>query len=176
MRTKKLMALLLVAAVFLTPFSATAFDGKKGGEFRKKGGQKSNSGLNFIFREARIINIYKDRLKITEEQKNKLDEVVLNVRKKILKLDAEIKVCLLDMLNELKKDAPDYNVLCDIINKKSEYLVEQEKAKVKALVKIKGILTQTQKEELKKIKRELMIKHLQKFSKKRETKRKNEIM
>jgi hypothetical protein len=140
------MMKLLVMTMCLTLVSVTAWAG--GCKKCKKGLMHDMKGLK------KMVWLNQERLGVDDATMDQIYEVKVEAKKKVVMLKAEIKALAMDIRYELYKDEVAVPTIKELVDKK--YTLKKKKAMVliQAIADMKKLLTDEQKMELKKIKRE----------------------
>jgi len=83
-------------------------------------------------------------LGLSEEQKTKISDLKLKVKKSMTMKDAEIDVAGMDVVELMGKDEMDMNAVNTAIDRKYELKKAEAKEAAAALVELKGVLTKEQ--------------------------------
>jgi len=101
-------------------------------------GEKEQSKKANILKE---LNLTKDQLKLMEEYR-------VAGRKKMIKVDAQLREKRLDLRIELRKENTNKTKVNEIIDSIGKFEAEKIKSKTETILNIKSILTQEQREKL----------------------------
>lgn len=150
MKKNLLMSLVfLFFAVSLTG-DVFAFNGR-GPSVGRNRQKRGNNEANMVFMQFKAIKFFKDEIGLTEEQEKEINNLFLDLKKSIINNKAQIKIISLDVKNEMQKEDPDYNLICDYIDKKNKIRTDSEKLLIRTIIKLKKVLTKEQKDKLKKL-------------------------
>jgi len=162
---KKVLAF---ALIFLLGFGVPAFSfGEKSKRCKGKKGEckahwETKDMLSHkVFFKGRFYLKNAEALNLTEEQKEKIKSIKISLKKDLLRNNAEIETTKIDLKAALHKKPLDAVKLASIVDKEYELKKKMAKDSVQALVSIKGVLADEQKE----IARALYKKHKPKKSK-----------
>lgn len=102
-----------------------------------------------FFRKAHLALAHAAELGLSDDQVSKIKSLEYNLKKNLIKEDADIKLLELDIREEVKKDTVDTNAVNSLIDKK--YAIKAGKAKeaVQAYANLKQVLTKDQYNKLK---------------------------
>lgn len=95
-----------------------------------------------------------DKIGLSEEQKGKLDDIITDHRKDMIKTNADISLAEIDLKKLLRQDNPDLNLVKEQIKKISDMKADKEFAQIKTAIDTKNILTKEQQEKLKELRKE----------------------
>jgi len=129
-----------------------ALEGKKGAWERKDG---KEAGLEAKFmHKARWILGNSGALGLSDQQVQAVKDLKTSVKKSLVKQDADIELVGVDVGANLKEKKIDVNATNSLLDKKYDLKKARAKSLVKALADLKGILTDAQYDQLKKLKAE----------------------
>ena len=148
MKMQKLMSLglvLLVCAFFTAPgvYAKECSQGKKDGH-----------GCNFgkkVLGTMHLAMENQEELALSKDQVAKIKTLKVATKKDLIRNKAEIDVLAIDIKSKLSEETVDLAGVNKIIDQKYELKKAQEKSLVAACVKFRGILTDEQKQKLKKM-------------------------
>lgn len=142
---------LLAALIGLVPASALADHAEKGnkGFFGKKGGKGELACM--AVGKAHFYLAHAKEIGLSDEQVNKIKSIKMDLKKKLVRDEAEVEVVKMDLMAALHTDSPDQAKINSLIDKKHEIKKNLAKASVQALFDIKGTLTPEQKEKAKEL-------------------------
>lgn len=148
---KTFFASLLAALIGFVPAVALADQAHKGdkGKFGKDGGQNVLACL--AVGKAHFYLAHAKEIGLSDEQVNKIKSLKMDLKKKLIRDEAEAEVVKMDLMAALFTDQPDQAKINSLIDKKHEIKKNLAKASVQALLDIKGTLTAEQKEKAKEL-------------------------
>lgn len=153
---KKVFSILFIAFVALAVVSSSAFSGACQMDKCKMAGMHgkgdSKMGLEDTFsQKIHFIMANSDEIGLSAEQLEKIHALKYNVKKGVIKNDAEIDTLALDIKEALGKDNIDLSAVNSLIDKK--YAVKAQKTKdiVAACADLKIILTKDQQNKMQEI-------------------------
>lgn len=147
-----LMVLALIFCLSQEAFSAHGYAGKSGYgcHMGSKGGYSHKKGMESKFtRKAHFFLKNKEELDLTDKQVATIKNLKLSVKKDLIKRDAEIEILALDIKAKMWEDTINTTEINKLIDKKYDLKKEKAKALVAACAKLKGVLTDKQKDKLK---------------------------
>ena len=127
-------------------------DCAKGSEHAMKGHKTDkacDSGSCGKGKKIKIILHKAEKLKLTEDQKTKLNDLKTGCQKEKITKQAAIDIILIDIGNLLMTDKPDLDAIKDKINKKADLQAEIEFKCVETGVNATNVLNDEQKAKLK---------------------------
>ena len=141
----------IVAAALVVIFAMAV-----GSCFAYEGGCKKSKGKSGdkVEMKAHKILKNKDELGLSDEQINKVKDLMLESKKDTIKQDAEIQIIALDIKSKMSKDRVDTKAINALIDKKYEVKKAKAKSSVAAYAQLKGILTKKQQDQLKELYKE----------------------
>lgn len=139
MRISKILCAVMLIAVLITPTSFA-----KGDEKYKGFDEKMCKKFEMIYEN-------KDELDLSEDQKEKLLDAKMKLKRDLIRKEADIKLLALDIKSELYKDEIDTKTINPMIDKKYAMKAEKTKASVAAYATIKDTLSEKQMETLKEL-------------------------
>lgn len=118
---------------------------------------KGQEGI--FFHKAHLIMAKASELGLSDAQVQKIRDLEYNLKKSVIKKDADIKLLALDIRQALTKDDVDTNAVNGLIDQK--YAIKAQKAKedIQAYADLKNVLTPDQTKKLKEIWSKGMMKH-----------------
>jgi len=90
-----------------------------------------------------------DEIKLTEEQRSKIDGILVANRKDMVRMNADREIAEIDLGELLKKDDPDPNTVKAQVKKVSDIESDIKFAQLKVGMDVKSVLTDDQKDTLK---------------------------
>jgi Spy/CpxP family protein refolding chaperone len=90
-----------------------------------------------------------DKLGLSEEQKTKLDDIITNHKKDMIKKNADISLAQIDLNKLMSQDNPDMNLVKENILKIATMKADTEFTKFKTMIETKNVLTKEQQEKFK---------------------------
>ncbi len=154
MRKRKLMWLgvvVLLLVVFSAPglYAAECSHGKKEGhgcDFGKK-----------VLGKMHLAMANQEELALSEDQYQKIKALKIATKKDLIRNKAEIDLLAIDMKSKLSEDTIDVVGINKLIDQKYELKKARAKALVEACVKFRSMLTDEQKQKLKKMCPKMMM-------------------
>ena len=146
---KKLCTVCLMF-VFLGSVAVSSFAGGhcKGG---KDKGKYDDSMMDKFYEKVVFIMLHDDELDISDEQYNQIKELKYEVKKGYIKRKSEIDIVKIDIKKELWENTIDTEKINGMIDTKYDLKKEKAKYLVESYANLKNILTDDQKEKMKKI-------------------------
>jgi len=95
-----------------------------------------------------------EKIGLSEEQKTKLDDIITNHRKDMIKKDADISLAQIDLNKLMSQDDPDMNLVKESIMNIATMKADKEFTKFKAMIETKNVLTKEQQDKLKELRTE----------------------
>ncbi|MBN2144419.1 MAG: hypothetical protein JW774_07340 [Candidatus Aureabacteria bacterium] len=133
-------------------FMATGY----AGDMAKKGScqchmmkQKGVELEGKLFNKLHRIIMDKEDLKISDEQFTKIKDLKHNIKKELIRKQAEIDILAIDIKSKLWEDKIDKEGLDKLIDEKYEVKKAKTKALINAYVELQSLLTDDQKKKLK---------------------------
>ena len=147
------MKKLLSVALMFVMLMGIAVSSFAGGHCKCKGDKGHYSGgiKDKFFHKVHFITLHEEELGLSEEQYDQIRDLKYEVKKGIATRSAEIKVVKIDIKKELGEDTIDTAKIDGMIDKKYELKKEKAKFLVASYAKLKSILTDEQKDEMKEI-------------------------
>lgn len=154
MTSMKNLALALMACLVLSLPAGVMADQSK--DWKKEREKRSHSkGKNVLAHKA----LWKahfylknaDELNLTDEQRDKIVTIKIDLKKKLIRDNAEIQATKIDLFAALHKDDLDAIKIHSTIDKKYELKKGLAKASVQAIIDLNGLLTPEQKEKTKEL-------------------------
>jgi len=141
-----IIAFLAFSLVFgVVAFNACAEHGKS-----KKGGYHC-SGKDKLSGKAHFLLKKKTELGLTDEQVGKIKALKIAVKKDIIAKKAEIDTLSVDIKSKMWETPMDTGAIESLIDRKYELKKQKEKASLRACDKLKGVLTEEQKQKMKEL-------------------------
>lgn len=109
-----------------------------------------------------------DELKLSEDQKAKIQELILSHRKDMINKNAERQIAEVELYELMQKDNPDINAVKEKMQKVANIKVDQQLSAFKLSMDVRNILTE---EQWKEFKEQLKIPVMRDMGKKEENKR-----
>jgi Spy/CpxP family protein refolding chaperone len=103
-----------------------------------------------------------EKIGLSEEQKTKLDDIITNHRKDMIRKNADISLAEIDLNKLMSQDNPDMNLVKENILKIATMKADTEFTKFKAMIDAKNVLTKEQQEKFK----QLQIEHREQMKEK----------
>ncbi len=116
------------------------------------GGGRGMSGQ--FFKKAHWIMKNQNTLGLSEEKIAAIKSLMLDTKKEAVKQESDIKVLSLDLKNQLSKNVIDVAVTNNLIDQKYELEKAKAKNSIKALAKLKTLMTQDEWNKLSSLKKE----------------------
>ena len=145
------MVLLLVLAVsFCIPVGYADPDRKSGECGKKYSHSKKKMDLDEKFYyKAHLILKNAEELGLSEKRISDIKKLKVSVKKDLISRQAQIDLLAVDIKVEMWEDPMNLNAINSLIEQKYEIKKEKAKALIAAYAKLKGILSEEQKEALK---------------------------
>jgi len=135
----------LVMTVALMGGAVFADCGKVGCQY---GGKKGDLESKF-YSKAHLFMSNQEEIGLSDDQIAKIKELKMDVKKDMIKRNADIEILAIDIKSALYAETIDVNAVNALIDKKYELKKEKTKALVAAYAAIKEILTKEQKDKIK---------------------------
>lgn len=149
-----LLAVLTLAVSMALPQMAFADHGKGGCptgacsmDSRGKGGGLDDT----FFGKAKFFMSHKDELGLSDTQVKSIKDIKLDVKKALVRAEADIEILGMDMEGLLHQEAIDVEAVNKILDQKFEIKKAKAKNLVASLAKLKGILSKEQMDKAKDI-------------------------
>jgi Spy/CpxP family protein refolding chaperone len=94
---------------------------------------------------------YADKLQLTQDQRDKIDVIIVTQKKDMIKKNADREIAQVDLNELIKKDDPDLMAINDQLKKIASMEADIKFAQIKVGVDTKSVLTKEQKDSLKMI-------------------------
>ena len=110
-----------------------------------KGGSKDGDLESKFFWKASFLLSNQEEIGLTEEQITKIEQLQTDVKKSLIRKDAEIEVIALDIQSALKSDNADIEVISPLVDQKYDLKKQKTKDVIAAYVQLSNLLTEEQK-------------------------------
>lgn len=141
---KTIMVFLVCAAFLMTAGTVMA------GGHTKAGDAKQCMESKF-FMKAKMMYLNQDELDLSDKQVDKIKDLKFEVKRNLIKQNAEIDTVKVDIMKELYQDKINTKQIDKLIDKKYDLKKQKAKYLVKSYAQLKGILKKDQYEKLKEI-------------------------
>lgn len=148
---KKTLFYSTLVLLFVSSLSASVALAHGGGKFSGKSGQDITETF---FQKAHLLMASQDKLELSDDQVNTIRNLKMEVKKSLIRQEAELQVAKLDIASQLYSEKPDAKELQKLIDQKYEAKKNMEKTVVDAYFKVKGTLNDKQIAALKEMKKE----------------------
>ncbi len=150
MKTKSLrtLGILILTATMLSP---QVFAGHDHGGGKMRGGE---SVSDIFFFKAHTLLKLEDKLGLSKEQAEAIKTLSTEVKKDVVRREAEIQVIKLDLFTHLRNETVDVKAVQALVDQKYEAKKSMEKSVVEAYAKLKGSITAEQWAKFKELKKE----------------------
>ncbi len=139
--------IMLLAAVLLTSPLAFAGGGHGGGSCSRCGGgwgmKQDDFKSKFFFKAHMLLESGKE-LGLSEDQLKAIRDLKIDVKKSLIRQEAEIDVLKLEIMNQMYQEKVDAAAVNKLIDEKYELKKAKTKGIVDALLKLKGMLSAEQ--------------------------------
>ncbi len=118
----------------------------------RAGFMQGRAGLNMMPGRMGIISSIlrmEDKLKLSEDQKAKIHELVLSHRKDMISKNADVEIAEVELYELMQKDNPDMNAVKEKMQKIANMRADQQFSAFKLSMDVKNILTEEQWKEFK---------------------------
>jgi len=112
---------------------------------------KGNMPMGLMPMMGPDIMAYADKLQLTQDQKDKIDAIMVAHKKDMIKKNADREIAQVDLNELMKKDDPDLMAISDQLKKIASMDADIKFAQIKVRVDTKSVLTKEQKDNLKMI-------------------------
>ena len=153
MKMKKYLIVTMALALTVGLMQSVSF-ADKGYRDGQRVYQKKSIKAKF-FKTVRLIYLYQDELKVSDEQLNKIKELKVALKKDLIRKKADIKVIKVDIRSLLYEDEVDVDAVNRLIDQKYEIKKAKSKMVVESYAKLKKVLTKEQMDNLRRIFRDL---------------------
>ena len=164
---KVILTCLAAIACLLSPLSSFSDEEQQGCENR--GGRDMHPGMRpggrmdhdmkfekIVFFKAHGILMAEEKIGLTDEQRGKIESLLVDLEKASIKNESEIKLLELDLREGIKKDEINEEAVGKLIEKKFALKEEMAKEALKSYVALNKILTKDQVKSLKTLREECM--------------------
>ena len=155
---KKLFVVLLAVALSVGFLQTVSF-AEKGKMGERKGHQGKMSTEDELFRKIKKITMHQDELGITDEQLAKIKTLKMDLKKDLIRKDADIEVLALDIKAALSEDQIDLGKVNKLIDQKSDVKKAKPKSVIAALAELKKAISKDQMNEVEGLCKEKMMQH-----------------
>ncbi len=157
---RKVSILVLVAVLASTVFIQSGFARGKDCDYKMmkkhryyKKDKDYNKGMfcGKFYKKAKYALKYQDKIKLTDEQVDKIIDLKMSLKKEMINKKAQIEIILLDIKKELYSDDVNVDKVNNLIDKKYNLKAEKTKSALKAYSELKNVLKDEQMDKLKEI-------------------------
>ena len=106
-----------------------------------------------------ILRRHADKLGITEDVLQQVEEIVMQARDRQREIRRDIKKLQADVHYEMDVDSPDRAKVMDLIRQTGELKIQQHQGRVGVLLEIRSLLTSEQKRQMKELMKKRRAKH-----------------
>jgi len=117
----------------------------------RRGGMMGNLRSGDGMGRMGVMSLLTDELKLSDDQKAKLEEMHTAHRKDMIKSNADLQIARVDLQNLMRQDNPNLDSIHEQLQKIANLEAEMQFSQIKATVEAKNILTDEQKTALKKM-------------------------
>jgi hypothetical protein len=144
---KKMVGIFSLLACLLIIFalSVAYADHKQQGKQRSYGLEKK------IYHKLRLVIVNQDELNLSDKQVEKIEDLKINVKKDLIKRNAEIDLIGVDIKSRLRDEKIDKKAINSLIDRKYELKKAKAKSLIDVLVELKNTLSEEQEKKLKDI-------------------------
>ena len=144
---KKMVGISSLLACLLIIFAlSVAYAGHKHqGKRRRYGLEKK------IYHKLRLVIVNQDELNLSDKQVEKIEDLKINVKKDLIKRNAEIDLIGVDIKSRLRDEKIDKKDINSLIDRKYELKKAKAKSLIDVLVELKNTLSEEQEKKLKDI-------------------------
>jgi Spy/CpxP family protein refolding chaperone len=136
-----LLACLLIIFALSVAYAGHEHQGKQ----RRYGLEKK------IYHKLRLVIVNQDELNLSDKQVEKIEDLKINVKKDLIKRNAEIDLIGVDIKSRLRDEKIDKKAINSLIDRKYELKKAKAKSLIDVLVELKNILSEEQEKKLKDI-------------------------
>jgi Spy/CpxP family protein refolding chaperone len=149
MNMKKYLIAATALALVVGLMQAVSFADKK-----DKHGHREHKELSLekkFFKAVRLIYVYQDKLKLSDEQLGQIKDLKVALKKDLIRKKADIKVIKVEIRSLMYEKEIDVAAINKLIDQKYEIKKAKSKMVVDSCVKLKKILTEEQLKKFKEI-------------------------
>ena len=144
---KKMVGIFSLFACLLIVFAlSVAYAGHK-----PQGKQRGYGLEKKIYHKLRLVIVNQDELDLSDKQLEKIEDLKINVKKDLIKRNAEIDLIGVDIESRLRDEKIDKKAINSLIDRKYELKKAKAKSLIDVLVELKNILSAEQEKKLKDI-------------------------
>jgi hypothetical protein len=152
MKMKKYLIVTMALALTIGLMQSISF-ADKGYRDSRRVYQKESIKAKFL-KTVRLIYLYQDELKVSDEQLSKIKELKVALKKDLIQKKAEIKIIKIDIRSLLHEHEVDVDAVNRLIDQKYEIKKAKSKMVVESYAKLKKVLSKEQMDNLKQILRD----------------------
>jgi len=140
MLKKKLLSAFFVMSIFVFLTVTGLYANEMQGDYGNKGDMEHK-----FFGAAKLVLTHAEHLTLANDQLTKVQGLILDAKKEVIRKDAEIEILALDIKSEIAKDSIDVKAVNKLIDKKYDLKKEKTKALVSAYANLFNVLNPEQK-------------------------------
>jgi Spy/CpxP family protein refolding chaperone len=149
MKMKKYLIMTMALALTIGLMQSISF-ADKGYRDGQRVYQRESIQTKF-FKTVRLIYLYQDELKVSDEQLAKIKELKVALKKDLIRKKADIKIIKIDIRSLLQEHEVDIEAVNRLIDQKYEIKKAKSKMVVESYAKLKKVLSKEQMDNLKEI-------------------------
>lgn len=157
---KRWMMLGLFVAMMAVPFSNIAYANHGGCHKSQSCCSKQDQGCSYgkkseecpVMQKAHCLLESKEELGLSADQVKKIQDLKLNLKKEMIRKEAELKVLKVDLMAAMKSDDWDVDAMNKLIDQKFDLKKQMMKSGVAAKGQLMSILTDDQKAKMEELK------------------------
>lgn len=134
---------------------------------RGRGGMMPSMGQPFMWERGGMMGFMgmMKELDLSQEQQDKINEILTLHRKDMIKKNADLEIAMVEMQNLMREDDLDMGAIKERLQEIANLEAEMKYSQIKAWADAKSVLTDEQKEALKKIPKDKIDKAMERRSK-----------
>jgi Spy/CpxP family protein refolding chaperone len=149
MKTNKYLIMALALALVVGLMQSVSLADKKTKHDHRE--HKELSIEKKFFKAVRLIYVYQDKLKLTDEQLGQIKDLKVALKKELIGKKADIKVIKVEIRSLMYEKEIDVGAINKLIDQKYEIKKAKSKTVIESCAKLKKILTEEQIKKLKEI-------------------------
>jgi len=143
---KRIFVLMLAISFVLMQGVVFAANAGHGGKDMHKMSTKEK-----FFRKVKMIYMHQDELAISDKQLDKIKKLKIDLKKELIRKDADIELIRIDIEALMYEDKMDLGAINKLIDQKYEVKKAKAKKTIASYAKLKEILSEQQMKDLKKL-------------------------
>lgn len=118
--------------------------------FCKKDGSRFDAEDKFFFKAKMTLSMAQE-LGLSAEQVKTIKDLERNMKKEVLRTDADMEIIALDIEEQLSADVPEAEAIKAAVEKKFDLNKKKAQSLIDSYIALKGVFTKEQKEKLKEL-------------------------